>query len=103
MRNLKTDLLKIADTLPTGDPVRREILAAITSTHKTAGHPARDIGPVAIEVVGKQLGVGNDWRKGAFYEAIGDAILENFRYGSGCLDDVVGQVKYQLSTGQIAY
>ena len=41
MPDLKTDLLKIANDLPTGDPTRRQILAALVD--KEAGRNGQEV------------------------------------------------------------
>lgn len=92
-RTLRSEVIRLASSFPQGSPERRVLLATLSD--RTAGHPAKDIGPELIQIVGKQLNIGRDWYKGSYYEAIGDEIMEYIRHGGGhrtlipCLQPVV--------------
>jgi len=59
---------------------------------KTASHSANEIGPGLISLVGTNLGIGRDWYKGSYYEAIGNEILD-FIHQSGPQDMLLRALK----------
>ena len=61
-------MIRLASRMPKRSVGRRALL-------KRIAHPAKDIGPELIALVGESLGVGPNWQRGDLYERIGDEIM----------------------------